>query len=207
MRKLMFALTLVLSCTFTLNTASATRLWLDPNTQLYDTGDTLTLNLYADIDEMDAIWGFGFDLSFDNGSSSISGPGESGSYLTFTGFTPNSAYFQYDPFFPPLWDDGDTIAGEVPFCNPDVWGENILLGDFSFDAPDSGPLGTENIYLGPLAGDYGIWGEEGLFGLSAYMPNNPTATAAPVPVPTPEPGTVLLLSLGMLGVIRLRKKM
>jgi hypothetical protein len=171
---------------------------------LYAGGDTFRFALYADIDEEDAIWGFGFDLSFDGGDSYISGPGDSGSYLAFSSFVPNSTYFQYDSMFPPLWDDGDTIAGEVPFGQPDVWGTTIALGTFYFSAPSSGPIGLETIYLGPSAGDYGMFGDEGLLGLTALMPNNPTASAAPVP----EPGTMMLVGAGLagLGFVRRRKK-
>ena len=203
MRKLILTFViLALSFTFVPCPASATSLWFDPVEQLYDIGDTLSIDLFADIDESDAIFGFGFDLSFDGGTSYISGPGESGFYLTFTGFTVNSTYFQYDSMFPPLWDDGDTIAGDVPWCNDDVWGTDILLGTFYFDAPSSGPIGVENIYLGPSAGDYGIFGEEGLIATIALMPNNPTASASPVP----EPATMLLFGSGLVGFVGLRKK-
>jgi len=204
MRKLILTLAIVaLAFTLVPSRASATGLWFDPLEQLYDVGDTLTIDLYADIDEADAIFGFGFDLSFDGGASYISGPGDSGSYLTFTGFAHNSAHFQYDLIFPPLWDDGDTIAGEVPWGNDDVWGTDILLGTFYFDAPSSGPLGVENIYLSPAAGDYGMFGEEGLLGAIALMPNNPTASATPIP----EPATVFLLgSAALIGFVGSRRR-
>ena len=192
--------------------AIASQLWFDSDDQTYSYGDTLEVELYADIDGSDSIFGFGFDLSFDKGTSFISGVGDSGSYLTFTGFTPNSFYFQYDNFFPPLWDDGDTIAGEVPWGNADVWGDDILLGTFSFKAPDSGLLGIETIYLGPLAGDYGSSGEEGLLGAdfltgTALMPNNPTATFTPDTAPVPEPATMLLFGTGLGVLAGFRRKM
>jgi hypothetical protein len=203
MRKLIlsfFSIALLLA--LSLKPVQATQLYFDPLDQFYGLGDIPTLNLYADIDEADAIFGFGFDLSFDDGTTYVSGPGDSGDYLTFTGFTVNSAYFQYDSIFPPLWDDGDTIAGEVPFGNSDVWGTNILLGTFYFTAPSSGPIGTETIYLGPAARDYGIFGTEGLLGATALMPNNPTASAAPVP----EPSTLILVATGLIGLAGFRKK-
>ena len=186
--------------------AIASQLWFDSDDQTYSHGDTLEVELYANIDESDSIFGFGFDLSFDKGSSYISNVGDSGYYLTFTEFTLNSALFEYG-FLATQWDDGDTIVGEVPWVNPDVWGDDILLGTFSFKAPDSGLLGIETICLGPITGDYGFLGEEGLLGVTALMPNNPTATFTPDTAPVPEPATMLLFGTGLGVLAGFRRKM
>ena len=190
----------VFSFIFTVSLASATHLYFDPTDQIYNVGDTLAYDLYADIDIEDAIMGFGFDLSFDGGTTYISTPGDSGSYLTFDSFTGNSSLFTYFAAF----DDGDTISGWRTLFEADVSGSGILLGTFEFIAND---LGIETITLG--ANDLGMSGAEGLVrGFTAtnpggaFMPNILTATASPVP----EPGTILLFTTGLAGFVGFRKR-
>ncbi len=199
MKKLIVILIIILTSIFTLNMASATQLYFDPVDQSYNTGDILYYDLYADIDTDDAIMGFGFDLSFDGGATFISGPGDSGSYLTFDNFTGNTAYFYYEPLF----DDGDTISGWRALFDPDISGIGILLGTFEFTAH---ALGLENITLD--ADDLGPFGIEGLvqgkINGEGFMPNIPIATASPVPIP--EPGTIFLLGFGFIGLIGFKKR-
>lgn len=201
MRKIILTL-LCLAFTLVPSPATATSLWFDPVEQLYDFGDTLNIDLYADIDADDAIMGFGFDLSFDAGTTFVSGPGDSGSALTFQNFSPNSMLgFSYDPFYD---SDGDTISGFLGFFDPDVSGTSLKLGSFEFTAF---ALNAESIFLSAddIGSDTSV---EGLvpgftaLDFDSILPNNPTASAAPVP----EPATVLLVASGLIGFVGLRKK-
>lgn len=184
---------------------SATQLYFSEGREYYDYGDTLTYELYADIDSWEGILGFNFDLSFDRGTSYVSGPSSPGSDLTEFTFSRFSVSDRFN--FGSMWDDGDTISGMASF-NDIVFGEKILLGTFTFLAPASGALGIQTITLGAPGID-DLFSPDGLIGLGeTYMPNMPSLTVNPFPVnPVPEPGTVLLLASGLAGlaVIRGRK--
>lgn len=194
-------LTLLLLTPLASNADSVTSsLRFSPINQIYSAGDTIYVDLYADILEADAIFGFSFDLSFDGGITFISSVGDGGTYLIYSGFALNGSLFETPSL--PLFDDGDSISGLVPLFDDDVWGNNIKLGTFSFSAPTSGVLGVETITLYPAVGNYGNWGEEGLIGQRAFMPNNPTVQIAPVP----EPATMFLFGTGLATLFGLRRK-
>ncbi len=194
---LMIATLFIAMLMITNNSYALNSLYFDPSDQVFNIGDTIYYNIMADIDEGDAIMGFGFDLSFDNGSTFVAGPGGSGSSLTFDSFTPNGV-FAYDSRF----DDGDTISGWVGFSDPDVWGTGITLGTFQFTAY---ALGTERIFLG--ADDLGLIGIEGLVPghtatiTDSFMPNNLTAIGSAVP----EPSITFLVGSGLISLLGFRR--
>jgi hypothetical protein len=195
---------------FIFSNALATQIYFNPQNQIFNIGDTLNFGLMADIDSADAIMGFGFDLSFDGGNTFISGPGASGSALTFDNFNPNAALgFSYDPFFD---SDGDTISGFLGPFDPDVSGNGVNLGTFSFTAF---ALSHETIQIS--ADDIGsIFSTEGLvpgftsINFESFLPNDAIASVTPVAIasvtPVPLPPMLVLFSTGLAALVGLRKK-
>ena len=188
MRRLILVLFFLL--VFINSKSFASYIYFSPDFLTLDNTGIFYLDLYAVIPENEKIFGYSFDLSLDNGMTYINKPGDGNEIIKFISFNPNSQFFTYDELLPPLWDDGDTIAAEVPITHPDVYGE-ILLGTFIFEALMPGQA---SIFLGPPEGNYGPFGEEGLLGDIALMPNNPTFDL----IVTPEPSTIWLVFLFIL---------
>ncbi len=111
---------------------------VEPNNTLVNVGDTFTVDILADITSIDAIVGWGMDLSFD---SLILSHNPLTDVLIGPSF--NAA--------PTL--DGDGLAGLLPFAPPPVTGvsgNDVLLATLTFEATQAG---TTSLLGGFTVGD------------------------------------------------------
>jgi hypothetical protein len=185
-----------LVCVAALGLLAASPAWatitvsLDPAAQSVDiSAPSVSVDIVADIPEADAIVQWGLDLSYDNLVLGLSG----GTWLDAV--TINTALF--DVAVAP---DGDELSALVPFGDAPLWGANILLATVEFvpaglgtsplDLSDSNAGGdlTEGFALDPPP--------TGAFADVTYVPGEITVT--------PEPGTLALLALGGLCLLRRR---
>lgn len=178
----------------------ATSLSLESTSSNYQVGDTITFDLMADIDGDDAIMGFGFDLSLDGGVTWISA-GTSGSVLSFDSFTVNSALgFSYDSLYDT---DSDTISGMLDLFDPDVYGDDLVLGTFSFTVFSEGSetitIGADSV--GTVASLEGLVPGYTATSAVSFFPNDisETVTVSSGNTTVPEPTSFLLMGLGLLA--------
>jgi len=153
--------------------------YLNPSNVTVYVGDLFTVDVLADIPEMEPILGWGLDLTFDNPwVQQIGGPTVG-----------------------PLWipaaaPDGDGLAG-VAFPPPGLWGDHVPLASITLQAvamgtvnvgldDDNPPDLTEGFALDPVG-----------FAEVNYVPGTITII--------PEPATLALLIAGSVALLRRRR--
>ena len=177
MNRLMLAcMVLVLGGLFTANASANILVVLDPTDTVIGLGDTAYINVYAHIQENDAVAGWGIDLDVVN-------PAIAGVALDTIG----------GAWFPGVGADGDGLVG---FAYPDpVWGPGTLLATVEVTGL---AVGDTAICPGATAGDdtEGFVQKGGEFVATTFLCGSITVT--------PEPTTLSLLALAGLVILRRR---
>lgn len=175
--------------------AQATALRLTPASSALTIGAVFNVGIVADIDAVDEIIGFGFDLASTGG-------------LSFLGFTAGTG-FADDPTYLAPFSDADGIRGAVGgdlLSGGPISGNGLLLGTLQLLATG---LGSASLSL--TADDLAVNFTEGLIPLSIATTNfMPPVTAAFFDVrlsaPEPESAWTALVIAGIVGWQRRAKR-
>ena len=157
----------------------------NPVDQVVDLADTQVafVDIVADIPEADAILGWGLDLSFD---------------ATLLGTATPTIGAGFSPFPTP---DGDGLGGVIPFMDPPLWGDDIVLATVQFDL--TGAYGISPLILSDdnppdLTEGFALPGI-GEFAVVHYLEGSIET------IPSPSAATLGLLGLFSLGLARRRR--
>lgn len=189
MKKVISTLCL-LGCMALTSQAMAATVALDPANQSFPVGTTRDVNVVMTLDSGEELWGFDFDLTFDNAILGYAGfiwgaIGTDPLYLVGYdgpgGVNPDNLITFNGVYF------GDPLAGDPP---PITGSQSFTLATLSFTGLTAGTG------LLDLTGDIIYNTAAPLLTVSAQGSMNPV----------PEPATLLLLSTGIAGFAGIRRK-
>jgi hypothetical protein len=149
-------------------------------------GDNFTVDLLADIGELEQILGWDIDLLYNNAQ------------VAYTEYTVGSSWNAVTP----IPDNDESMAGLAPFDLPwgtGIYGNGVHLATLSFNCL---AVGTSflNIGIDDALEGFQLAAVPG--GFASWEPTATTVNQAPVP----EPSTILLVGTGLLGIIGFGRK-